>query len=257
MVEPKSKRTKHNGVTREEYERLRNIAYSGASNSRDIITPGGQPDYDPWACDGDEVVEQSMFDDFDKPKLVRAPRTLKEAPISLVEGSTSYPAVPKPHAGKSYNPVFEDWNQLLVDEGNNEVEAERNRIEEAHEEQLKLDRIAASENQNGEPQTEEESAWEGLESEYEKPDWLDKRRPQRKTRVERNKVKRRKEVERQHQTEVEMKKRAQQGHKIKEIAREVDREEKARAAVLSSAKHGFLDADENAALRRRKLGASA
>ena len=198
-----------------------------------------------------------MFDYLDKPKLVRAPRTLKQAPISLIEGPDSYPAVPRPHAGKSYNPVFEDWNQLLLDEGNNEVEAERKRIEEADEEQLKLDRIAASLNRNEDLQTEEESAWEGFESEFEKPDWLDKRRPQRKTPTERNKVKRRKEVERQHKMEIEIKKRAQQGRKIKEIAREIDREEKARAAVLSSAEPGFLEADENAALRRRKLGVSA
>ena len=257
VIEPRNKRRKHNGVSRKEYDRLRKIAFGGVSSQKDIVMVGGIPHYDPWASGEFEMVQEPTFDYLDKPKPVRAPRTLKEAPISLIEGSISYPAVPKPRAGKSYNPVFEDWNQLLVEEGNNEVEAERQRLEKAEEEQHKLDRIAAAQIERADPQPEEESAWEGFESEFESPDWLDKRRPQRKTPAERNKAKRRKEMDRQHKVEVEMKKRAQQAHRIKGIAREVDSEEKARAAAISSLEREPLEADEGAALRRRKLGVSA
>lgn len=257
VIEPRSKRTKHDGVSRKEYERLRNIAFGGASAQKDIFTAGGVPDYDPWAYNGDEMVQECTFDYLDRPKPVRAPRTIKEPPISLIEGSNGYPAVPKPHAGKSYNPMFEDWNELLAEEGNKEVEAEQKRLKDAEEEQLKLNRIAAAQIEEEDPQTEEESAWEGFESEFERSDWLDRRRPQRKTPAERNKAKRRKEAERQHKIEVEMKKRAQQAQKIKVIAREIDREKKARAIAISSAEHEPLELDEDVGLRRRKLGVSA
>ncbi|KAL8826662.1 MAG: hypothetical protein Q9191_003661 [Dirinaria sp. TL-2023a] len=257
VIEPRSKRTKHDGVSRKEYERLRNIAFGGAAVQKEMVMAGGAPDYDLWVCNGDELVQDSMFDYLEKSKPVRAPRTLKEAPISLIEGSISYPAVPKPHAGRSYNPVFESWDQLLVEEGNKEIEAERKRIKEAEEEQLKLDRIAAAQTAKEDLQTEEESAWEGFESEFERSDWLDKRRPQRKTPAERNKMKRRKEAARQQKIEVETKKRAQQEHKIKEIARGIDTETNARAVAISGAEHEPLEVDEDAGLRRRKLGVSA
>ena len=181
--------------------------------------------------------------------------TLKEAPISLVEGTSCFPAVPKPKAGTSYNPVFEDYDKLLVEEGEKEVDAERHRLREAELEQQRLDKIEQAQKESEDWQTEDESAWEGIESEYEGEKWLKKRRPERKTPTERNKVKRRKEAERLVKREAQVKKKAQQAQRIKAIAKEISEEGSAKAINLAKAEAPSPDYDD-VVLRRRKLGKS-
>lgn len=256
VVEPSNKRRRGNGVSHKAFNRLTAIAYGGESTPKDVIKADATPSYDPWAANSADTVPDVRFDYLEKPKPVRAPKTLKEAPISLVEGTSHFPAVPKPQGGKSYNPQFEEWNRLLAEEGAKEVEAERIRLKEAEEERLKLERIAAAQDENEDLQTEDESAWEGFESEYEGEAFLNKRRPERKTPAERNKVKRRKEAERLAKQEAETKRRVRQAQRIREIAQEVNTQVPVKADDVI--KHDVVPVEpvEDAALRRRKLGKS-
>ena len=181
---------------------------------------------------------------------------MKEAPISLLAGTTNVPAVAAPKPGTSYNPTFQDWDALLTAEGQSEIEAEKKRRREADLEQERLDSIVSAEiERDADVQTEDESAWEGFESDYDGTEWLRKRRPERKTPAERNKVKRRKEVERREKWERKMKEREKQQRQIGEIARQMKQEAKARALVKAE-----LDKPkemDDRVLRRRKLGKDA
>ena len=255
-IQPSSKRKKTDGVSHKEYERLQNIAFGGESVSKNVIEHGDVPYHDPWASESSEAKTDLKFHFLDKPKQIRAPKTLKEAPISLIEGASIYPAVPKPKAGASYNPMFEDYDNLLVKEGLKEVHAERQRLREAEIEQQRLDRIAQAQEEVDGIHTEDESAWEGIESEYEGEEWLKKRRPERKTPAERNKVKRRKEAERQAKWDWNMKKKAQQAQRIKEIALEVKSKEEAQIARFEKIEAPSNEHGSEATLRRRKLGKS-
>ena len=255
-MQTSNKRKKSNGVSHNEYERLQRIAFGGESVFKNVAEHDDVPYQDPWASESSETKTDPKFHFLDKPKKIRAPKTLKEPSISLVEGTSIYPAVPKPKAGVSYNPMFEDYDNLLVEEGLKEVDAERQRLREAAVEQQSLDRIAQAQEELDGIHTEDESVWEGIESEYEGEEWLEKRRPERKTPAERNKAKRRKEAERQAKQDLNMKKRAQQAQKIKEIAREVKSNEEAQIAKLAKIEASSNEHANEAILRRRKLGKS-
>lgn len=253
ITEPDAKRQKRNGVSHKEYERLRSIAYGGESVSKKVIKTDDNPSYDPWASSSREIKHDPRLSYLEKPKPIRAPRTLNESSISLVTGTKSVPAVIKPKPGISYNPLFQDWNQLLIEEGEKEVKAEKRRIHEAYLEKQKLEQIDAAQ-EKGNIETEDESAWEGFNSEHEGTEWLKKGRSERKTPAERNKIKRRKVAERQHKWDLEMKKRAQQSQEIKSIARKVEDEAKARAIVPVEAADDSSGETDDRILRRRKLG---
>ena len=253
VIEPNSKRRKSNGVSHKEYQRLRSIAYGGATVSEEIIRTDGAPDHDPWDFTNGEIEQDTRFSYLEKPKPIRAPQTLKQAPISLVVGTDAYPAVAKPRAGTSYNPVFQDWDQLLVEEGEKEVEAEMKRLAEADLAKERLRRIAAAQEERA-IQTEDESAWEGFDSEYEGAEWLKKRRPERKTPTERSRVNKRKAAERQSKWDHEMKKRAKQAQQIRDIAKQVEADAQARIMAKSSSENNLLGPVDDRRLRRRKLG---
>lgn len=257
IFEPSKKRQKRDGVSHVVYERLRRIAYGNYNASKVTVRTDDSPHYDPWAPTDEESTQDARFSYLDKPKAIRAPPTLNEAPISLVVGPDPFPAVLHPKAGMSYNPLFQDWNELLMQEGKKEVEAEERRLREVAEEKTKKDRIAAAaaaaSNEEAAFQTEDESAWEGFESEFEESIWLKKRRPERKTPAERNKIKRRKAAERQAKCDLQLKIRAQQAHAIKEIARRVENEVDARMSKTQKEMPPSAEmSDRN--VRRRKLG---
>ncbi|KAL8723558.1 MAG: hypothetical protein Q9225_000193 [Loekoesia sp. 1 TL-2023] len=263
IIEPSSKRRKGNGVSPREYDRLKGIAYGGESVRKDVVQTDDTPSHDPWALDSARTSEQDpQLSYLENRKPTKAPTTLKKPPISLLANASSLPAVPKPKPGISYNPVFQDWDALLTSAGAAEVAAERKRLAEAAAEEEKQRLIAAAQNEreNEEYKTEDESAWEGFESESGVAEWLKKRRPERKTPAERNKVKRRKEAERQAKWEAQMKKREKQARQVESIAKQVEREAKARASAMNSvaAKKDSGDSDEetfhNEVLRRRKFG---
>ena len=256
LIEPQEKRRKGNGVHPQEFNRLRIIARGGGIPHKDIVEVDGAPSYDPWSATTVNASQDSHYNYLDKPRPIKPPKTLKEAPNSLVEGVPHFPAVPKPQAGKSYNPMFEDWDRLLVEEGKKELDAERKRLKEAEEERTRLERIANAQEEKDGVQTEDESAWEGFESGYDGEDHLKRRRPERKTQAQRNKAKRRKEAESQAKQEADLKRRTRQAQRIREIAQEVNNQKLANAGSLVAANNSRLSADKYAALRRRKLGKS-
>ena len=263
ITEPNSKRHRGNGIKPREFERLKQLAHGRASTPKDVVQTGEVPDHDPWASP-DPIAndEDDKHSYLDKAKPIKAPSTLKQPPVSLLTTTSSFPAVPKPKAGTSYNPSFNEWDQLLTSEGAQEVEAERKRLAEKAADGERLNRIATAQNERDDYQTEDESIWEGFESEYEGADWLKKRRPERKTQAERNKVKRRKEAERQAKHQAQLKKRERQASQIRGIAKQVEKEAKARtdfAVALVNKDDGSAKEQEvdDHALRRRRFGKHA
>lgn len=217
--------------------------------------------HDPWAPTNTAEDQETQLSYLEKPKPIRPPSTLKKQPISLLANGSTIPAISKPKPATSYNPEFQDWQDLLTSTGAKEVSAERARLAEAATDQENEARIAAAQAERDDDyKTEEESAWEGFESEYETGEWLKKKRPERKTPTERNKVKRRKEAERQAKREAQMKKREKQQKQIEVIAKQVERDAQTRNA--STAVVAVNDGDEDPndrdtqdpILRRRKLG---
>ena len=257
VIEPTTKKQKRDGVSRKEYERLRQVAYNGRQ-IKDIIETEETTSHDPWNADPTADAVDPRFDYLEKQKPIVMPKTLKEAPISMLESGKAVPAVLKPRADASYNPLFEDWNALYHAEGEKAVVAERKRLAEAQLELESLQRVEAARNERERDEewlTEEESAWEGFESEVDEVD-LTRKRPERKTPQERRKAERRKEREREEKAEKRAKEKDKTEKRILEIKRQIDKDakEKARRQVKKEVTDdGELDLT-TAALRRRKLG---
>lgn len=250
VIEPKSKKTKSDWVSRKEYMRLK----QAAKDANLVNKNGGNELYDPWAEeveDSGPVVEDPRFDFLEKPKPKVAPDTLKHAPISLAANGKAIPAVRLPHGGTSYNPQFEEWDRLLEEQGAKAVEAEQKRLDEEKKEQEKQRLIAEAQDDDGEVKSDDESAWEGFESEYEKPEWLNKKRPERKSKTQRNKIRRRKEAERQAKWEAQKAKKEAQAEQIQELA------ERAKEQELERQNESDADDSEegdDTVLRRKPFG---
>ncbi|PGH02969.1 hypothetical protein AJ79_07506 [Helicocarpus griseus UAMH5409] len=250
-VEPKSKRSKSDWVTHKEWMRLKKVAKEGQPLEQEIEL---RISHDPWA---EETVaqptEEQKFNFLEKPKPIVAPPTKKLPPISLAANGKPIPSVKNPDAGISYNPSFEEWDRLLTEEGQREVEAEKKRLEEQKTEEERLARIEAAKGDNGEARSDDESAWEGFESEYEAPEWLKKKRPERKTKAQRNKAKKRKEAERKARWEAQMKKREEQLAQAKAIAEAVKAKEEAGKQLEKADDESSVEGDDRV-LRKRPFG---
>jgi nucleolar protein 53 len=251
IIEPVVKKRKSNGLKPEDFQKLKLRAYGGEAVAKDLIETGDVPSHDPWAVQ--EEAHDPRFSYLEKKKPVTAPKSLREKPISLLEGGKHIPAVTKPKPGTSYNPDFADWEKLLTEEGQKEVEAEKKRMQEAKEEEERQARIEAAQYDRDDLLTEDESVWEGIESEFEGRE-LSKKRPERKTPSERNKVKRRKEAERQAKHNAEMKRREEQAKKIREIAKEVNAQGTKGDILVASDGDDSDEEIDDRNLRRRKLG---
>ena len=219
--------------------------------------------------DGKEQKEPTLS--FLEPKMpVRAPSTIKQSPVSLLANGLHAPAVRKPDAGRSYNPAFEDWDALVSKAGASEVEAELRRQEAAAAEAELQERVqrSAAEAEAAEQRELQrdgdddggvtESEWEGIES-FDEVD-LARKRPERKTKAQRNKIKRRKEAERVAARETAQKKKEKEIGRIKLLARELD--ERQRAAKLKANSQSMDDtrsdsSDAEEIIRQRKLGKAA
>ncbi|KAF3483034.1 uncharacterized protein GIQ15_02358 [Arthroderma uncinatum] len=241
IIEPKTKRNRSDWVTREEWLRLKKVAQE-AKLDETAIQPSVA--HDPWAVDSKHEKE---FTFLEKKKPVNAPKTMSQAPISLAANGKAIPSVMKPKAGISYNPSFQEWDDLLTKEGEKEIEAEKIRLEEQKREAERIARIEAAEGDDGQVKSDDESAWEGFESEYENES-LKKKRPERKTKAQRNKILRRKEAERKAKAEAKMKMREQQAAQAKLITKQIEEKEKSKLAV---AKDEESEEDEEPALRKR------
>ncbi|KAF2032609.1 P60-like protein [Setomelanomma holmii] len=232
--EGKRKKAKVSG---KEYDRLRAIAYGGEQVQKDVVQTGDDAVYDPWAVQ--EVKKDPKFSFLEEKKAKREPVTLKHAPISQAKSGKALPAVPKPTGGKSYNPKFEDWQNELMRESDKAVEAEKKRLQVAREEAELMERAAAETESDSGEESVWESEWEGFSGDED--DKLQKKRPERKTPSQRNKIKRRKEAERKAKHEAKIKAKEQQVQEISKLAKSVEAKEKARAAVREALEKNTLE----------------
>ncbi|KAF2690411.1 P60-like protein [Lentithecium fluviatile CBS 122367] len=250
------KKRKKARISTKEYDRLRQIAYGGDAVQKDVIETGHIADHDPWAVQELQQIPEFSFLEKKRPKV--EPVTLKQPPISLLKSGKAVPAVRKPVAGKSYNPHFNDWQELVQREGDKAVEAEKKRLLEAKEEAERLERIlAASDSDDDGNESMWESEWEGFNDNEE--DGVKSKRPERKTPAQRNRIKRRKAAEGQAKHERRMKEKEQQLQRIKELTKLIAEKEKAQAELREMVPVPLDDAssdndDGEEVLRKKRLG---
>jgi nucleolar protein 53 len=249
------KRRKKARISTKEYDRLRQIAYGGDQVQKDVVETDNVADHDPWDLQEAKVGPEFSF--LEKKRKKVEPVTLKQAPVSLLKSGKAVPAVRKPASGKSYNPQFNDWQDLVQREGDKAVEAEKRRLQEAKEEAERLERIlAAADSETDGNESTWESEWEGF-SENEEEEVKNKR-PERKTTAQRNRIKRRKAVEGQAKHEKRMKAKEQQLQRIKELTKSVAEKEKARAELREMVPVPQDDTssedDGNEVLRKKRFG---
>ena len=235
-VAPASRKRLQNGtyVPHKELQRLKNIA-DGANGG--VTVDEHAVTYDPWA--EPTVTKDPRLDFLEHAQPKKEPRTLKSAPISLATDGKSVPAVRKPDAGKSYNPLVDDWASLIQREGAAAVESEKVRLAEEAETKEKEARALEEAAKVEEKEKEEyatdydsawESEWDGFQSESEKKEVWTQKQGGRKTPAERNKIKARKERERAEVWERKQKEREVQEKRIAQIAKEASAKDKTRRA---------------------------
>lgn len=252
VLDQSTKKRKVNGVSHAEYEKLKQRAFGGETVEKDIIKTDAIVSHDPWA--ETRVEKDARFTFLPEKKQIKAPKTVKEAPISLLASGKAMPAVAKPKGALSYNPMYQDWDETLEAEGAKEVEAEKKRIEENKLEEERMAKIVAAQNERDDLLTEDESAWEGIESEYDGAEWIKKKRPERKTPAERNKIKRRQEATRLAKHGAAMKKKGEQAKRIEELARELQLTDVDKGLVEKEEKESSDEDYDDRLLRRRRLG---
>ncbi|KAK5224954.1 hypothetical protein LTR47_001438 [Exophiala xenobiotica] len=254
VLEISSKRQKPDWVSKKEVQRLKN----NLNNSTFLDNQNIDSEhvvFDPWATDVTfEPKEDESLDYVPKPKAKVAPATIRKAPIAMTASGRPVRAVQQPRAGTSYNPAFEDWDDLLNKEGERELQAEKARLLQAQiaaEKEARIREIAARPEPNP---ADEESAWEGFETDNDDPEVLKKKRAERKTPAQRNKLKRRKEAERLAKHEKRMGDKQKQAEQI--INALIKRQEN--EMELAQERDGDAESEESddETLRRRKLGSS-
>lgn len=250
-------KTKKPRISHKDFDKLRAIAYGGDATHKDIVETGQTAEYDPWTVV--EVKKDPKYTFLEDEKPIKEPDTLKRAPVTLAKDGKKLPAVRKPEAGKSYNPTLADWANLIEREGDKEVQAEKQRLQEAKEEAERMERAilaAQEEEENDNNESAWESEWEGFSDEDENA--LKKKRPQRMTPSQRNKVIRRKAAEGLAKHESRMKEREKQAHKIKALVKSVEEKEKARDAArkvaLATVGTESSDEEREEVIRKRALG---
>lgn len=251
VVELPLKRQKKDWVSKKEIQRIRNHVNDTSQPFQKALEELEQPDFDLWAPSPLASTTKSQDDYVPKPRAKVAPQTIRRAPIAMTVSGKPVRAVRKPDAGTSYNPTFEDWDDLLNREGEKELAAEKARIaaEEAEaERQARID-IAGAESDSG--LREDETDWEGFETENEDQETLKRKRPGRMTPAQRNKAKRRKEAERLVKHEKAM------GNKHKQAEQMIDamlkRASEATDLVVAEEEEAS-DSGDDTALRRKRLG---
>lgn len=261
-----AKRARKDYVSQKELLRLRNVA-NGHHESTIVVTDAA---YDPWAATevpaaGPVVVakkgEGQELEFVPKPQKAKAPETLRRQPLSLAANGKPVPAVPKPQGGYSYNPLFTDYVERYNEEGAKAVEAEKQRLAAEAAEQAKAEAVAqsAAEAEAAEARAdmseweEDESAWEGFTSGGEDAAPKAKKRAERKTQAQRNRIKRRKEEERRLKEKAAQKLKNIQQAQIKELAAEVAGREEA-AALARIEMNDDSEEGDDSELRRRQLG---
>ncbi|KAH0842916.1 hypothetical protein AYO21_03365 [Fonsecaea monophora] len=273
VVEPSSKRQKKDWVSKKEVARLRTTLDKTSHLDVENID-NATSSFDLWAdhdmssdavkLGNDSKTRASLTataenEYIPKPRAKVAPPTIHHPPIALTSTGQPVRAVAPPDAGQSYNPSFEDWDSLLTREGEKEVQAEQRRLREAQlaaEKQARIDELARQPDPR--PEDNPESEWEGFETEDESNNPLEllkRKRPERKTPAQRNKIKRRKEAERLAKHQARMAERQRRGEEIVQALLEQQKQEQERGDDGGHAEKSSTAAPAGAAaevLLRRK-----
>ncbi|OAP57412.1 hypothetical protein AYL99_08150 [Fonsecaea erecta] len=235
VLEPSSKRQKKDWVSKKEVARLRSnldkISHldveniDNAASSFDLWADNNASDTlqaspAAGATGATSLITAPRENEYvPKPRVKVAPPSIRRPPVALTATGVPTQAVPAPDAGQSYNPSFEDWDSLLTREGEKEVQAEQRRLREAQiaaEKQARIDALASQPDPR--PEDNQESEWEGFETEDDDEasarELLKRKRPERKTPAQRNKIKRRKEAERLAKHQARMAERQRRGEEI-------------------------------------------
>lgn len=256
IVESSQKRQKKDWVSKRELQRIRESIQAGAALSTERLADDESSAFDLWAGPSATLQDsQPALDFLEKHKPKVAPSTLQKAPIAMTVSGKPVRAVKQPNAGSSYNPSFNDWDDLLTQEGEKEVNAEKKRIQLSQDAEEKASRIAAvaAAIDEAAARTDDESAWEGFESEYESPGSLKRKRPDRKTQAQRNKIKRRKETERQVRHDKKM---GDQRKQLEATSKNVATGEQG-DILMRNSHDDTSDSGDDTMLRRRRLGTIA
>ena len=260
-VLPEKRQRRGTYVTQKELVRIRKVA----DGSHETTVHIEEATYDPWsvAPPAPAKVEPARSnDDFTvaAPTKPKPPPTLHKKPVPLTASGKAPAAVPKPKGGYSYNPAFSEYEARLQAESEKAVEAERRRLAALEADRLKAEAAArsaaeaeAAEARADMSEWDEDSAWEGIESEGEGLS-VRAKRPERKTQAQRNRIKRRKEEERRKKAEEAQRRKDEQARRIEELADEVVERERARALERVEMSDGESGEDDDPELRRKQLG---
>ena len=256
IYEPVSKKRKGDWVAKKDVQRLKKTI-NAVSHLQNSATDEPANPFDLWDAPPVQKPEDSLeYIPKTKPKV--APPTIERVPIALTATGKHVKSVPQPKAGSSYNPDYEEWNDAIIKEGDKELAAEQVRLKAEQVEAEKQARIDAAKDDELAYRTEDESAWEGFETENEDVEALKKKRARRLTPAERNKVKRRKDAERQAKHEKKMadkKKIAQElGRMISEHPLATASVKDAVAQVQAALDTEDSDSEDDSKLRRKKFG---
>lgn len=254
------KRKRDAETNSKERARLWRLANSGGKTASHGVVEGMEAAaYDPWETSANTPLgpNQSFLD---AKQPIREPDTLRQGPLSMTTSGKSVPSIPKPHAGRSYNPQFEDWSNLVKREGERELRAEKERQRLAASEREKEERVAIAaaeaeqEERDRAVMSEHESEWEGFQSEADEVQ-LNAKRPERKTPAERNKINRRKAALGLEKHESRMRLREKQEKQIDAIAKAVEAEQQGKLAAQTfegfSGDEDMVSDEEDIELARR------
>lgn len=252
---PSNKKQKKNWVSSKELQRLKDSLDANNHLSSKRIENIQDATFDLWS--EDTVTKDDLaYDYLEQPKAKVAPPSASHPPIAMTASGKAVKAIKAPTAGASYNPSFADWDDLLNQEGQKAVEAEKKRLQIEQTEAERAARIAtvASEDAPG-ARTDDESAWEGFESEFESAEWLKKKRPERKTQAQRNKIKRRKDAERQALHQAKMADRRKQARELEQLARDVDGDQTSTNDEVAGVEEENISSEDgdDSVLRRKRL----
>ncbi len=250
-------------VPHKQLQKLREVA---DGKEMDILADDSAA-HDPWAESVAKVNTRLDFvEEAVKPRSAHEPNTLKHASHALTANGKLTPHVRIPDAGKSYNPLVGDWSALIQREGEAAVDAEKRRLK-VEAAAAQRDAKAAEEAAKVEATEKDlyatdydsawESEWDGFLSGAEDEVHTQKQKA-RKTQVERNKIKARKQRDAAEIHERKLKEREKDTRRVKEIAREVSEKDKAKharaRAVQSPHSSDSEDSGDEVQLRRHRLG---
>ncbi|KAM0814758.1 putative Ribosome biogenesis protein NOP53 [Seiridium cardinale] len=251
ILAPKRQRTGY--ITHKELNRLKKVADGHHEDTIEF----SETAYDPWGMAVKPKPVGELHDVRNDEK--KAPKSITEKAISLAASGKTVPAVAKPTGGYSYNPSFPEYEARYNEEAKKVVEAEKKRLAEEEADRVKMEAAArsAAEAEAAEARAElseweEDSEWEGFQSGGEELK-LSAKKSGRKTQVQRNKIKRRKEEERRLKHEEKTKVRKAQLEQIKELAKAASERDQARALVKADESDSTIDGTDEI-LRRKQLG---